>query len=609
MLLGPVFRAELVRTARRRRYYFLRVLYGLALLFLVWTYFESLRVSLERRGGRPLLGDLAHFAKQTFVALAVLQLATILALVPALFGGVIADEKQRKTIHYLMASRLSSGEIVGDKLAARLLHVGIFILLGLPVVSLLGLFGGLPWEYVVTAYVGTLSITFFTAAQATLVSTFARRVRQGVLIAYLLQAAWLVGPILTSTFFQFVYPRTFVRIRPALEWLGAASPVSVWYLALMNTPRRFGPAVGPSFFLDPFLWMVGLQLAAGAFFLLIAVVQLRPTFRRQETSSRRLNWFSFKRGRPRWLRRPDCGADAMLWKERHFARTDVFTKLVVLPATVILSVYLIMVSGIDEWFLDALRTVMRQGFGATGHGSERFNRALIMISPFYIALWLIAVAGASASSLTIEREEDTWTSLVSTPLTGWEILRGKMLGAVWGLRGFGVLLSLIWLTTMALGALHPVGFVLGLSIVGLLTWFVAVLGTYLSLVCRTTARALTSTLAILFFLNGGYLLIVYPLLWVSRPINSFTEYYVTFGCTPWLASHFLMSYDAVAQLVKGSPTNQTFRAAIVAAFMVSSLILSGYAVAAILLTWLGVKRFDDVVGRPRLGRVDRADGT
>ena len=89
MLLGPVFRAELVRTARRRRYYFLRVLYGLALLFLVWTYFESLRVSLERRGGRPLLGDLAHFAKQTFVALAVLQLATILALVPALFGGVL----------------------------------------------------------------------------------------------------------------------------------------------------------------------------------------------------------------------------------------------------------------------------------------------------------------------------------------------------------------------------------------------------------------------------------------------------------------------------------------------------------------------------------------
>ena len=52
------------------------------------------------------------------------QLATILLLIPALFGGVIADEKQRKTMHYLMASRLSSSEIVLDKLAARLLPLG-----------------------------------------------------------------------------------------------------------------------------------------------------------------------------------------------------------------------------------------------------------------------------------------------------------------------------------------------------------------------------------------------------------------------------------------------------------------------------------------------------
>ena len=35
MLLGPVFRAELLRTARRRRYYAIRLIYGLLLLAII----------------------------------------------------------------------------------------------------------------------------------------------------------------------------------------------------------------------------------------------------------------------------------------------------------------------------------------------------------------------------------------------------------------------------------------------------------------------------------------------------------------------------------------------------------------------------------------------
>ncbi len=43
MLLGPVFRGELIRTARRRHYYSLRVGYGLVLLLVIWLNFQSLR--------------------------------------------------------------------------------------------------------------------------------------------------------------------------------------------------------------------------------------------------------------------------------------------------------------------------------------------------------------------------------------------------------------------------------------------------------------------------------------------------------------------------------------------------------------------------------------
>ena len=36
MLPGPVFNVELITTARRPRYYAFRVVYGLAILLLVW---------------------------------------------------------------------------------------------------------------------------------------------------------------------------------------------------------------------------------------------------------------------------------------------------------------------------------------------------------------------------------------------------------------------------------------------------------------------------------------------------------------------------------------------------------------------------------------------
>jgi ABC-type transport system involved in multi-copper enzyme maturation permease subunit len=216
MLLGPVFRAELIRTPRRRRIYVLRVLYGIALLFLLWINYEDLLLTAANRGGRPRIDDFSAFASKTFTWFASVQLGTILLLIPALFGSVIADEKQRKTMHYLMASRLSSSEIVLDKLAARLLQIGAFVLLGLPVMSILTLFGGVALDYVAGVYLATCSITFFAAALCVLISTFARRVRQGVLIAYVCIFAWLFFPALADGVCAWLYPNFwFIRRKRA----------------------------------------------------------------------------------------------------------------------------------------------------------------------------------------------------------------------------------------------------------------------------------------------------------------------------------------------------------------------------------------------------------
>ncbi|WP_406698336.1 ABC transporter permease subunit [Singulisphaera sp. Ch08] len=612
MIMGPVFRAELMRTSRRRRYYVMRTLYGLGLLLLLGTSYQNLMLTIQSydrfqhvRGyyRQPLISILANFAIQTFVSFAVMQLVMLLALVPALFGGVIADEKQRKTIHYLMASRLSSGEIVFDKLLARLLHVLVFVLLGVPVLSSLTLMGGIPWEYLVAAYVGTFSIIFFTAALATLVSTLARRVRQGVLISYLLVIFWLFIPAIIDAVCKVVYPRFYAWFGPINAWFQATSPV--YLLTQQGFMQARMPRGGTAALLESFLWMVGLQTALGALFLLLAMQQLRPAFRRQETESRRLSWFGPKVRRPRWMSRPECGNDAMLWKECHFTRTDVFTKLVVLPATILLTVCVFLSSGVDESIWGAIKELYHEGYwGHLGARSE-LNLRIRQISPLYIGLWLLAVAGASASSLTVEREEDTWISLTSTPLRAWEILRGKMIGAVWGLRGFGGLIGLIWLAGLLTGALHPIGLMLGLVLVALLTWGVTALAIYASLTARNTSRALTVTIVSLVIIHGGFNVIAYPLLaalssGMSMFGYAFDQDYLNLGCTPYLASFALVSLDDLRRLF--ADPNSSTRPLVIdqVAIGIGTIILLGHASAAFLLTALANRRFDAIVDRPRL---------
>jgi ABC-type transport system involved in multi-copper enzyme maturation permease subunit len=605
MLIGPVFRAELLRTSRKRHYYVQRVVYGIVLLMVLWFNYERLLVtSRSRGGGKPLISDFAEFALNTFIWFAVVQLVTLLLLVPTLFGGVIADEKQRKTMHYLMASRLSSGAIVLDKLAARWVHVAVFILLGLPVIGLLTLFGGVAWDYVIGAYAGTFSIVFFTAALAVLTSTFARRVGQGVLIAYLLEIVWLVGPPIFDAACRWLFPGFYLWISPLCTWALGTGPVSllVWYVQ----PYRwvFGMLGPPAPFLDQFMLMMAQQCALGAIFLLIAAWQLRPVFRRQAEGGRRLTWFPEKAKRPRWLRRPECGVDAMLWKERHFARTDRFTKLVVLPATIVLTVIVLLTGDLDEKILRSFSSVRDHGYTAQSGEPIALNQWLQVVTPLYVALWMLAVAGASASAVTIEREQDTWDSLISTPLTGWEMIRGKAVGAIWGLRGFGALLSLSWLVGIAAGALHPLGLLLALLVVGVLTAFVVALGISASLTARTTGRSLTITIATLLFLNVGYFGIAYPITLVFwAPVPPVVPEWLSSGFTPRLASAALLSYRHFAQILEVLHGADIPRDLDLRAGAYGALVLVSYLAATVILFWLSLRRFERLADRPR-----RADG-
>lgn len=286
----------------------------------------------------------------------------------------------------------------------------------------------------------------------------------------------------------------------------------------------------------------------------------------------------------------------MLWKERYVSRTGAVTKIV--AGLTFLGVgAMIAYAGLD-FVIKAFGELLANGYGSNGtinSARDEFNVYIRVVGTIIFVVWGLGVAGAASSGLTSEREEDTWLSLISTPLSGLEIVRAKMIGAVWGTRWLGAFLLVLWLTGLAAGALHPFGFMAVVVATVVFLWFMTALGTYASLVSRTTGRAQATTMAILIFLNGGYMMCCIPL----RPETAL----ISLGCAPFIEAMVPITYDNFHDLAgwffgETSSFRRLGGEGVVGACVLGVV---GYAVAAAVLTNMTIARFDEVAGRPRRG--------
>src|SRR4051812_2828921 len=252
MLPGPVFVFELLTTSRRGRFYLARAFYALVLLMILWSVFTSWT---QANDGELTNNQVRWFAISVFFSIAIGQEVLVLVLTPALVAGVIADEKQRKTLHYLLASRLTGAEIVLGKLMVRMLYVGVLLGVSLPVLSLLVLLGGTDPRLVLLATAATLSTAWLLAALSIWVSTIARRPREALFVALGLECLWLFLPLAVRHLVTIPWPVIDDAARLVAEWVGASSPVDVYWQLFWG--MRTGAGMGLD--LSLIFWMIGLQ--------------------------------------------------------------------------------------------------------------------------------------------------------------------------------------------------------------------------------------------------------------------------------------------------------------------------------------------------------------
>jgi len=603
MLPGPVFNFELLGTARRSRFYLVRAFYVAILLVMLWAIHAGWT---SETGGELPSHLVGWFAFSTFCAIAVGQEILVLALTPSLVAGVIADEKQRKTLHYLLASRLTGPEIVLGKLLVRMLYVGVLLGVSLPVLSLLVLMGGVDPRLVLLACGATFSTAWFLAALSIWVSTIARRVREAFFIAYGLEGLWLFSPLILRNLSISRWPAFDSAMAWLADWVGYSSPLEVGRRLLFGV---VGGGLSGLSLLELVGWMIGLQAAFGLVLAVLAAWQLRPIFRCQDggggvRAARGIRSILSSRRRWRLWRRPSLGNNPMLWKELHTGGARGLARFVAFLLTLIGGGFLAYWCG---WF--AIRAIVEMWEKGYYYSLEDYTtRAdrfafywfLRFVVPLVYVLGVLAVAGAAAASITSEHEDDTWVSLTATDLTGREIIFAKLRGAMRRGRKFAVLILLMVATGAIAGSIHVVS--LPFLIVALLVygWFAAALGVWISLQLRSTWRAQFLTITTLLLINVAGQGIV-------NTLSRFGFAYQLWpGFTPYEIAKLLPNPWFLQQLSYTTWPRSWWITdiddSLIWQTIVTVLSVLGYAALATLVTWHTLRRIEVVAGRARRSR-------
>jgi ABC-type transport system involved in multi-copper enzyme maturation permease subunit len=142
----PLLTKDLIEQAAHRRTFVLRVVYAIVLYgSALWIYADV--VGGGASGGISSLGR----GRELFTMLVNVQMGAIIILLPGISCGAITAEKERDTLGLLLLTQLSPLTIVLEKLVGRLVTMGTYQLLSLPLFALAYGLGGVELFEMITA--------------------------------------------------------------------------------------------------------------------------------------------------------------------------------------------------------------------------------------------------------------------------------------------------------------------------------------------------------------------------------------------------------------------------------------------------------------------------
>jgi ABC-type transport system involved in multi-copper enzyme maturation permease subunit len=444
LLDNPVLQRELLINLRMKRAFVLLLLYqGLlaTVVYFAWPRESRLDLTTNPEAARRLV-DLFFLGQYV--------LASMMA--PSFAAGSITGEKERKTYEMLLASPLRPSAIVLGKLLAALTHLAILIFTSLPIVMLCLPLGGVHPSELAAAYLALVVSVATFGMISVACSSFFRRTAASLVVSYLLILPLaLVGALFWQMFAEYGG----FRLMLTVSLLPAVSLILCVALFINTSARLMHPPDVGSEGKE----VVDLDQEAQE---AVGLVIQRDQFPDRLFAP------------PKRTMLLEDGTNPVYDKEIHseiFSQGTLMLRLVIqismFLAIPLMAVCLYMFPQYAAWYIGYV--VM-------------FN---MLVGPVF-----------SAGSVTSERERQTLELLLTTIITPWQILWGKLIA---GLRVSSVLTTfLLWPVLLAClmvshywGNLPAVGaYLLLILMTCLLT---AIIALFCSVIFRKTAHSLMIT--------------------------------------------------------------------------------------------------------------------
>ena len=483
-LTGPIFDKELRVSSRRRRNYVLRFVYvGLLTIFLTVIWLDEVhysgssvyRISRMAQVGQLIIAFIAG------LQFCITQLAAVIML-----STSISDEIYNRTLGLLMTTPINSFQIVMGKLLSKLLQLILLLAISLPLLAIVRVFGGVPWDFVVSSLCITLTMIVLAGSVSLFFSIFTRRPYKVIIVAFLLGGIFFgLLPLLAIMLRHTMDLRSIISEKTLFSVISAFNP---YFTMAFNTIKMLEARSAGSM---PFMsWPLhcGAMLAISAVILLISMIRVRKVALRQVTGqlglSRRKRRSAPKNSEALINHQNSIAAirritgPPVLWKELRLpilGRRKIATCIIgALCLILLLMIYYL--CGREDVLAD-----------------EETHIWYVIIE---LGLGLLFTVVLSATCITSEKESRSWPLLLATTLDDKAILIGKWAGIlrrclpawIW-LFGHVIIFSLA-------GFIHPVAILqIGLLVTG--TWvFLSGGGLYFGSRFKHTTTAVTMNLAL-----------------------------------------------------------------------------------------------------------------
>lgn len=477
---GPVLDKEMRVSSRRRRNYVLRSIYIILLLLIIILFWvEEVRysgvnlyqASRMSEAGKAIVYVIVWFQFIVSQLLAIMMLSTS-----------ISDEVYHKTLGVLMTTPINSFQIVLGKLFSKLLQLLLLLAVSLPLLAIVRVFGGIPWDYIIKSLCIILSSVIFAGSISMFFSIFCRRAYAVVIISVLiLGAIYLLLPILGVMYVEVT--RSFNQYGRQLEMLflnfhpfGTLGGLT----ASMMMPRGASPVI---------FWpgcCIGL-LAVSACILTVSVILVRKVALRQITGQLDLIFVK----KPRISKDGISKASShirkvsnlpLLWKEMRLPLLGRHKKIVLFCLTA--SLIILVLTYLFLWSEISLKN----------------EEVHVMYMIIFMSLGMLFTLVIPATAVTSEKESGSWLLLLTTTQSDWQILWAKFFGVIrkclpaW----FFLFGHLIFFTLI--GWINPATVVFMATIVVWIIVFLSSTGLYFSSRFRKTTTAVIMNFALAAFL-------------------------------------------------------------------------------------------------------------